>query len=173
MTNTNVSIRPANAEDAKQIQKLRKRVDRDRKNKNPPLDPYGGDYPSLEQQVSEIQTYLDQGAFLVAVSGEEIVGFALCFQLYGLPGHYRIKFIVDHPWRKQGIGTRLVMEMVEWGQVHSQVLELVCSFHRSYRFVEKLLKRFGFQVTRQGLVPFMYGGTFNATEMTLDLRPKA
>lgn len=160
-------FRPAEPDDAEQIAALRKRADLDKKNKYPPLDPYGGDYPTVEHQREEMAQHV---ACFVAVIGVEVVGFGICSAKDQLPGFYRIDFSVDPLVRGQGIGTTLVARLIMWAQAHSEVETLLCQFARADRSKRNILENAGFKVARVAWVDFMPGARYNAIDMVMEIR---
>jgi GNAT superfamily N-acetyltransferase len=163
-------IRLADPGDAEQIMNLRKRIDKAAGNKNPPLDPYGGGYPTLKQQTSEIDDYIIKGIFLVAVHQEEVIGAAYCFPKWNSPGEYGFKFLVDVQWRGKGIATQFVAEIIQWAKSTTKAKKLLCRFSKSDKTARRILEKSGFSVLKQGLVPYIQGHFFRATEMYLNIR---
>lgn len=159
-------IRPAEPDDAETIAALRKRVDKDKKNKYPPLDPYGGSYPSVDQQRSEIA---ESGVYFVALAETQLVGCAYCSELYQSPGEYGLGFIVDPAWRKNGIGTSLALQIVTWAKSNSEVKKLVCRFARGDKSKKRILKNLDFEIVYEGWVYFMQGAMYNSTEMAFQI----
>jgi GNAT superfamily N-acetyltransferase len=108
----NLVIRAATIADAEAIMRLRKAADKDRRNRNPPLDPYGGQYPTVEQEIEDIVKFGESGLFLVAEVGKEIIGTAFVFEMHATVGDYRLRLVVDRKWRRKGIGTALASYIV-------------------------------------------------------------
>jgi GNAT superfamily N-acetyltransferase len=157
-------LRPSDLNDAEQIAALRKRVDQDKKNKYPPLDPYGGIYPSIVQQRSEIA---QSDVCFVALAENQIVAWAFATNWYQSSGEYRIGFTVDHLWRGHGIGTALASQLLNWKKMRPEVKKLSCQFARADKSKRRVLEKLGFEVVNEGWVYFMQGAMYNATEMVL------
>ena len=166
-------IRIAAINDAEAIMKLRKKVDQEPTNKNPALDPYGGDYPTVNQQTFEIEDRVHNAIFLVAVQNEQIIGAAFCFEVYKQPHKYRLNFIVDPEWRGKGIASAMVLEVVEWAKSHSEVQELICGFEISHKDAKHVLEKYGFIVSKEGYSYYMQGYRYFETEMTLSAESKS
>jgi GNAT superfamily N-acetyltransferase len=164
------SIRAATVEDAEQLMNLRKRIDKDSTNKSPPLDPYGGDYPTIKQQQLEIKECTNKAIFLVAVSGQIVIGTAYCFPMPDAIGEYALKFIVDKSWRGKGVASKLVAAIIQWATTNSDARKLICRFNKSQKVAKRILEKFGFSTIKQGLVYYMQGGMYNAIDMSLDLK---
>ncbi len=162
-----IMIRPAEPDDAEPIATLRKRVDQDQKNKNPPLDPSGGSYPTIEQQREELA---QNSVCFVALVDEQVVGFAVCSGMDRLPGDYLFSLTVDSAARRRGIGTALVSRLLIWAKSHSEVETLTCRFARADRSTRRILENAGFKVVRVGWVYFMQGAMYNAIDMVLEIR---
>lgn len=152
--------------DAEAIMKLRKEIDKDRANRNPPLDPYGGSYPTVEQQTEEIPRFRP---FIVAEVEQEIVGVAFAYEMHHMAGDYRLKVIVRKNWRNKGIGTVLVSQIIDWAKTTNTTKQIVCVFAKSHRDAKHMLMKLGFSVSKQGWEWYMQGAMFNAVEMTLTL----
>jgi len=163
-------IRSANIDDAEKVDELRKRVNKIKGNKNPPLDPYGGNYPTTQQEASEIEEYNKNSVFLVAEMDSKIIGIAFCFLMHPDLGDYRLKVIVEESFRLQGVGTKLVSGIIKWGSSESKVRELVCSFHKSHKSAKFLLEKFGFNVKKQGLAYYMQTALYAEVEMSFILK---
>lgn len=172
MSNPDFLVRAATVDDAEQVAILRKRIDKEKTNKNPPLDPYGGNYPSLEQQSEEIQSETRNGIYLVAVSERAFIGIAFCSLDNNRLGTYSLGFVVEKAWRDKKVGTALVSQVVNWGQTHPQIQNLVCRFPKSDKATERILHDLGFKVVRQGWTVYIQGAKYNATEMNLKIRNK-
>ena len=170
MSGPDFTIRTATVDDAEQVSILRKRVDKDRTNKNPPLDPYGGDYPSLEQQTAEIQSVSKCGIFLVAVSEKTIIGIAFCSQDNNGSGRYSLGFVVEKTPREKRVGAALVAQVVHWVKTHPEAQNLVCRFPKSDKAKEHILREMGFKVRWQGQAVYIQGATYTATEMSINLK---
>ena len=166
------TVRPAVVSDAEAVRQLRKKVDKEPSNQNPPLDPYGGDYPTVDQQTSDIRSMTRKGIFLVAVSGEDIIGIAYSFRMYGRPHEYRLNFIVDSPWRGKGVGTAMIAQVVEWGKAHPKVHRLVSGFETTHKDARRVLEKFGFEVYKVGYAYYMQGYRYDETEMILSFPGK-
>ncbi len=166
----NLAIRSAELSDAEAVAALRKRVDRDKDNKNPPLSAYGGDYPTPRQQQDEIEACMAQGTFWVDAFDQRVIGIAYCFAVYDVPGVYRLIFLVDKEWRAKGIATTLVMRVLMWAKADRSVQSLVCSFHQSHKPARNVLEKFGFVVSYEGSTYFTDTAAYDETEMVLKLR---
>lgn len=160
-------IRPAEPDDAEHIAALRKRADQDKKNKYPPLDPSGGDYPTDAQQRDELGQH---AAAFVALRDEEFVGYGICTAKEQLPGSYRLDLTVDPDTRKQGIGTALVSRLIIWARTTPDVEALSCRFPRADSATRRILESAGFKVIHVGWVYFAQGASYNAMDMVMEIR---
>lgn len=161
----NLVVRAAREDDAESIARLRKLADKERKNRNPPLDPYGGDYPTFQQQTEAIRDFSRNGVFLVAEIEHEIVGIVFAFEMNKGRGDYRLKVVVSRNWRNKGIGAALVSQVLEWAKGNQGVNLIVCAFHKSHRDAKHLLSKLGFTVHKQGWAWYMQGAMYNEVEM--------
>jgi GNAT superfamily N-acetyltransferase len=160
-------IRPAEPDDAEAVAALRKRADGDKHNKYPPLDPTGGDYPTIDQQRHEIEHH---DVCFVALMGDKFVGFGLCSSKDQLPGSYAVSLTVDPETRGKGIGTALVSRLIIWAKANDDVETLSCRFARADRSLQRILEDVGFKVVHVGWAYFTQGASYNATDMVMEIR---